>query len=293
MMRRSHVVLLLTLVVVTLGAAACSQQPGKEHAAFWDKLVEETPQIYYFTSYDALDSFKGDQLTLLIAGLRHRNEVARWFAAEKSIEFLGHKGAERIRQELKKLSRDSVEEVRSAVGLAENIYAGTYQANHRVRVAPDGKSAVVHRFFGAEYNDRKVWLLRDGKLAPIKQLDGSIVSVKYSPDSEWLAVAHAGRIWMGTTLIELASMRAIDILPWKYLLAQGYELDMSHPRPDPMVAPAEWSGTKLLLSYTYHDSNYDGLRGHVVYDISTQQYVKAHPPEPATDFIMTPQDWNK
>lgn len=270
---------------------------AREHVAFWTELTRSSgDDIASFTNYYGLAAYQGDMVSLIESGLQSANPVVRWLAAYEIIEYTSTPSAPRLRAAVARLNDDPVEEVKQAARLAMSFIDGNYKYHSRVKAAVDNTFYIYYRYHGAQYNDGQVWIVKNDKVSILEEVEGSIYNLHLTFDSNLIAVNYGGRIWGALSLINVTSGTITDVLPWIFLESQGIEIFGTHPRTDPYVVFREWSqdSSQMLLYYAYHTSDYERMYGHAVYDVATNQVLRATAPRLQTDVIIidkTALDW--
>ena len=99
----------------------------------------------------------------------------------------------------------------------------------------------------------------------------------WSEDSKLLAVTYSGREWTHFGIVDTA---ALTETPGPYMdsvieqfEAQGEKFDytVGETRPDPALTPVKWlpDGSKILVSYEWHDPSYATQSGTFVYEVQS------------------------
>lgn len=260
-----------------------------EHMAFWTEITLDSGEdISAFSNYHGLAAYQGDRVSLIESGLLSTNPVVRWLAAYETLEYMGTEYTPRLTTAVARLNDDPVEEVKQAVRLAISFNDGNYKYHSRIKASPDNTFYIYHRYHGAQYNDGKVWMVKDGKVSMLQEVAGSIYNTNFAPDSNLIAVNYGGRTWGALSLIDAAKGSVTDVLPWTSLESLGINVFGAHPRPDPYVVFREWSqdSSQMLLYYAYHTSDYERMYGHAVYDVGTAKVLRATVPVIQTDVIF-------
>lgn len=151
--------------------------------------------------------------------------------------------------------------------------AGGNKVVYAVSVSPDGKYAIS--------------LIRDSCRMFLYDTDKNILAGEFdmpaqdygflwSPDNKKVCVTRTARIWIESSIVDAVSLKAADITFAQVLDAfksSGIKLafKLHEVRPDPYIAPIEWSpdGQKILMSYQCMDSVYRRQNGTFVYDTRT------------------------
>ena len=259
-MKKAILIIVLALCITGGGWYLGTQQTGveivPEHVAFWEELTRDCGEdIEYFTNYHGLAAYKGDMVSLIESGLQSTNPVVRWLAANQILEYMGTPQAPRLTTAVSKLNDDPVEEVKQAARLAITFNDGNYKYHSRIKASPDNTFYIYHRFHGAQYNDGQVWIIKNGKVSLLQEVEGSVYNMHFSSDSSLVAVNYGGGTWGSLSLINVAQGTVMDVLPWSFLeSSQGLEIFGTHPRPDPYVVFHEWSqdSGQVLLYYAFH-----------------------------------------
>lgn len=291
-MRRKSLLLALTVSVVGVWYIGFQQPAARvaaKHNEFWTMLTTDCGEdVTYFTRYNALAEYDGDVVALILSGLRSANPVVRWYAAYSSIAHMGTPQAPRLAAALRDIASDPILEVREAAAFGLACLGGEYEDHPWVHTSQAGGLWVYHRFHHAQYNDRLVWQIKDGRTAVLHELPGSIWNTSLSPDGRVLAVTHGGRQWGSTSLFDVETGAESDVLPWPYLEAHGVIVFGTHPRPDPYVTFREWSPDcrQALVSYGYYTPAGERMYGYAVYDTREEAVVRATMPKVQPDTGM-------
>ncbi len=151
--------------------------------------------------------------------------------------------------------------------------AGANMVVDAVSVSPDGRYAisVIPESFRVLIYDTVKNVLA-GEFDMLAQDYGFL----WSPDSKKVCVTMAAREWIECSVIDAGTLKSADITSKEVLDTMrdsGMELDykLNDNRPDPYIAPIEWSpdGQKILLSYQWTDTLYNRQNGTFVYNTSS------------------------
>lgn len=102
----------------------------------------------------------------------------------------------------------------------------------------------------------------------------------WSPNSKYITAAYSGRTWSNFSILDVRTHAAVSMPGISEVLdhfkTEGEKIDceMNANRPDPSVAPIEWSpdSTRILVSYQFKDIENKTQNGVFIFDFLNGTY---------------------